>query len=158
MILISHRGNIAGKQLELENKPEYVMDAILKGYNVEIDVWWHNKNFYLGHDSPLYKIDTDFLYKPVMGGPQFWCHAKNWEAIIEIKKLTPINRQVYPFPNIHYFWHQKDDLTLTSQGYIWAYPGKQPIKDSIAVMPELYQDNLDICKGVCSDNIENYKK
>jgi hypothetical protein len=59
---------------------------------------------------------------------------------------------------LNYFWHQEDDVTLTSKGYIWAYPGKQPIKNSIAVMPELKNDNLSECIGICSDNISNYKK
>ena len=49
-------------------------------------------------------------------------------------------------------------ITLTSKNYIWAYPGKQPIKNSIAVLPEIYQDNLSECLGVCSDYIENYNK
>ena len=40
MILISHRGNINGKKPDLENKPEYIQNAIKLGYNVEIDVWW----------------------------------------------------------------------------------------------------------------------
>ena len=35
--------------------------------------------------------------------------------------------------------------------------GKQPIEDSIAVLPEIHKDNLDVCKGICSDYIENYK-
>ena len=158
MILISHRGNINGKKLLLENTPTYIDNALKRGYNVEIDVWWYNESFYLGHDKPLYKIDAEFLYKLGKDGSQFWCHAKNVEAIIEMKKYTPINRHAYPFPNIHYFWHQKDDITLTSQGYVWAYPGKQPIKDSIAVLPEIFQDDLDVCKGICSDNIINYRK
>jgi len=37
-----------------------------------------------------------------------------------------------------------------------AYPGKQPIKDSIAVMPELYNDDLSLCIGICSDYISKY--
>jgi hypothetical protein len=40
---------------------------------------------------------------------------------------------------------------------IWAYPGKQPIERSIAVMPEIFNDNVSTCIGVCSDYIENYK-
>jgi hypothetical protein len=58
---------------------------------------------------------------------------------------------------MHYFWHQDDMVTLTSQGTIWAYPGKQPIKNSIAVMPEIYGDNIIQCLGICSDYIEKYK-
>ena len=157
MRLISHRGNITGRKPDLENKPEYIMNAISKGYDVEIDVWWYNECFYLGHDEPSYKIKPEFLYKPIQGGSQFWCHAKNIEAIIEMKKYTPVSRHAYPFPNINYFWHQKDDVTLTSHGYIWAYPGKQPIKDSIAVLPEIFQDDLSVCKGICSDNIKKYR-
>jgi hypothetical protein len=41
---------------------------------------------------------------------------------------------------------------------VWAYPGKQPIKGSIAVMPEIHNDDLSKCVGICSDYIENYKK
>jgi hypothetical protein len=57
----------------------------------------------------------------------------------------------------NYFWHQEDTLTLTSMNVIWAYPGKQPIKGSVAVMPEIYNDNLDNCIGICSDYINDYK-
>lgn len=140
MILISHRGNIKGKQPKLENNPTYIDLAIKKGYNVEVDVWYDN-GFYLGHDFPQYEISFNYLIND-----KLWCHAKNIEAIIEMKK--------YP---IHYFWHQEDDITLTSKEYIWAYPGKQPIKNSIAVMPELYNDDISKCIGICSDNIKKYK-
>jgi hypothetical protein len=30
--------------------------------------------------------------------------------------------------------------------------GKQPVKNSIAVMPE-WHDDVSLCKGICSDNI-----
>jgi hypothetical protein len=58
---------------------------------------------------------------------------------------------------LHYFWHEEDTLTLTSENYIWAYPGKQPIKGSIAVMPERGNDDLSKCIGICSDVIKKYK-
>ena len=67
--------------------------------------------------------------------------------MVEMKKEKDINC----------FWHQNDDITLTSKGYIWTYPGKQPIQSSIAVMPELYNDNLTNCIGICSDHVEDYK-
>ena len=60
MILISHRGNINGPNPSMENKPEYVLDAKLKGYDVEIDVWWKEDGFYLGHDEPQYKVSREF--------------------------------------------------------------------------------------------------
>lgn len=87
MILISHRGNINGKKPNDENAPYYINEALKKGYNVEIDVWWFNESFYLGHDKPIYKVEKKYLqnYK-------LWCHAKNIEAIINMENS-----------NIHYF-------------------------------------------------------
>ena len=58
------------------------------------------------------------------------------------------------------FWHQQDDYTITSKGFIWAYPSKKLTKNSIAVLPESSNYTLDELKnsyGICSDNIEYYK-
>lgn len=145
MILISHRGNINGPIPETENKPEYIGDTIRLGYDVEIDFWVIGDKLYLGHDEPQYLISdswlTQFLYR-------IWVHCKNPEALIYLQEN---------YPQINYFWHQEDTLTLTSKKHIWVYPGKQPIKDSIAVMPEIYNDDISQCLGVCSDYIQNYK-
>jgi hypothetical protein len=141
MILISHRGNINGRIESHENKPDYVEDTLRLGFDVEIDVWFKDGEFYLGHDEPQYEVDYKFLLNE-----KLWCHAKNVDAILEMKKYT-----------IHYFWHEQDTLTLTSKNYIWAYPGKQPIKRSIAVMPELFNDDISQCIGVCSDYVLKYK-
>tara|TARA_Y100000592_G_scaffold37988_1_gene60140 strand:+ start:10467 stop:10907 length:441 start_codon:yes stop_codon:yes gene_type:complete len=142
MILISHRGNVNGKISNKENAPYYVNKALNLGYHVEVDVRWYKDSFYLGHDEPIYKVEIKYLQDY-----RLWCHAKNLESLIEMKKY-----------NIHCFWHQRDDATLTSNGYIWVYPGKQPVKKSIAVLPEIYNDDISQCIGVCSDIISNYKK
>ena len=147
MILISHRGNLDGKQPNNENDPNYIWQAIQSGYDVEIDVWFVDGKFKLGHDEPLYDFPFD-LFDNVYN--KLWIHCKNVEAMVALNE----------FPNenlLNYFWHQEDDITLTSKGYIWAYPGKQPIKNSIAVMPELNKDDLTQAIGICSDYIENYK-
>jgi hypothetical protein len=141
MILISHRGNIDGPNDVRENSPYYIMEALAMGYQVEIDVWYEADCFWLGHDTPYYKTDYKFLMDE-----RLWCHAKNIDALLEMKKYA-----------IHYFWHEQDTVTLTSKNYIWAYPGKQPIKNSIAVMPELYKEDISLCRGVCSDFIKKYK-
>lgn len=145
MILISHRGNTNGKFISYENEPNYIDLAISKGFNVEIDVWYKDNLLWLGHDKPDYGINELFLKERLT---DLWIHCKNVEAIIFLKNSnTPYN----------YFWHENDTLTLTSRGYIWALPGKQPIKGSIAVMPEINNDNLDSVFGICSDFIEKYK-
>jgi hypothetical protein len=146
MILISHRGNINGRIKEAENKPDYIEDAIKLGYDVEIDIWVIEGTFYLGHDEPQYGIILDWLYERK---DKLWIHCKNIRAI-ETFNFLP---EMY-----NYFWHQEDTVTLTSKNFIWAYPGKQSINRSIAVMPELFNDNIDTCLGVCSDYIQNYKQ
>jgi hypothetical protein len=59
-----------------------------------------------------------------------------------------------------YFWHQNDDITLTSNGYLWTYPGKKLTDKSIVVLPEFNfynKKDLKKCYGICSDFILNYK-
>ena len=56
MILISHRGNIDGVKPTKENSPEYILEAISLGYDVEIDVWKVDGKWFLGHDEPEYAI------------------------------------------------------------------------------------------------------
>ena len=141
MILISHRGNIDGKKPHLENHPDYINEALNLGYDVEVDVWFVDGKFMLGHDEPLHETDYKFLMNE-----KLWCHAKSLDALFEMKKYA-----------IHYFWHEEDTVALTSKNYVWAYPGKQPIKGSIAVMPERSNEEVLVCKGICSDVIKKYK-
>ena len=146
MILISHRGNINGPNPELENKPEYIDTAIYLGYDVEIDVQMIDNEIYLGHDRPQYKINIEWIYVRIN---KFWVHCKNIEAIEFFSYIENNNK-------INYFWHQEDTVTLTSKRYVWAFPGKQPIKNSVAVLPEVYKDPINQCAGVCSDYISKY--
>ena len=148
MKLISHRGNINGRIENYENHPDYIDDTIRLGYDVEIDVWVVNGLLFLGHDEPQYTIDLNWINERKKS---LWIHCKNIEAV-EFAHWFKDDE------NLNFFWHQNDTLTLTSRGYIWVYPGKQPIKNSIAVMPEIYNDDIAKCIGVCSDYISNYKK
>lgn len=146
MILISHRGNTNGPIQERENCPDYIDETLAQGYDVEIDLWVIDE-VYLGHDEPQYKITSEWLYQRM---DRLWVHCKNIKAIEYINTLSDIQ-------NLNYFWHEEDTVTLTSKKYIWAYPGKQPIMGSIAVMPEIYKDTISNCIGICSDYIQNYK-
>ena len=38
---------------------------------------------------------------------------------------------------IHCFSHDKDDVVLTSQNWLWVYPNKKLTENSICVLPEL---------------------
>ena len=146
MIYISHRGNINGRIEEAENKPEYIDDTIRLGYDVEIDMWvLDNGMFSLGHDQPQYDVSYTWIHDRK---DRLWIHCKNIKAV-EWFNLYGIE--------YNYFWHEEDTITLTSKGFIWAYPGKQPINRSIAVMPEIHNDNISECLGICSDNVLKYK-
>lgn len=143
MILISHRGNISGKNIEMENHPSYIDKAIEAGFDVEVDMWWVDGRTYLGHDEPQYEVDDIWLTERI---DKLWIHCKNVELLYWIRTTI-----------LHYFWHEEDTLSLTSKGYVWVYPGKQPIVGSIAVMPEIDNDDVSMCLGICSDVIERYK-
>lgn len=143
MIYISHRGNIDGKNIELENSPSYIDDAISLEFDVEVDVWVLNGKIFLGHDWGEYETDIDFLYER---NNKLWLHCKNYDAVDYFRNK-----------NFNWFWHQSDDMTLTKSGYIWAYPGNQPINNSIAVLPEIYNEDVSVCIGICSDYIERYR-
>ncbi len=141
MILIAHRGNIDGPNPRKENSPQYILDAISNGFNVEVDIWIKNEKLFLGHDEPQYPIKNNFLdtYKS-----KLWCHAKNIAAL------------EYLLSNdFHTFWHQNDDYTITSKGFIWTYPNKH-VEKGIYVLPEKFDTCIPkACLGICSDYVLN---
>lgn len=145
--LIAHRGLFEGPDVNLENRPEQIEMAIANGYDCEIDLWCVDNQLFLGHDRPDYTISRDWLSnKPL------WIHAKNLAALEFLVDDITLN----------YFWHENDAYTLTSRGYIWAFPGRPLNKWSIMVMPEYVDPELtDLdtdCFGICSDYITKIQK
>lgn len=140
-LLISHRGNINGPQKD-ENNPSLIKEVLQEGFYVETDLWCVHNIFWLGHDEPKYKINIDFFtFKNII------YHAKNIEAL-----------EYCMNNNLHVFWHQEDEYTLTSNGYIWAYPGR-PVSNKYKTIivdnnkPSFKYD----CIGICSDYVQLYK-
>lgn len=137
MIIISHRGNTNGIDLNQENNPQHIQ-KLLNFIQVEVDVWLTEKGWYLGHDCPFYPISLDFLKHP-----NLWCHAKNLNALENLLKN-----------NVRCFWHQEDDYTLTSDGFIWTYPNKLVSSKSIIVdLSQEWQNKNYYCFGVCVDYV-----
>jgi hypothetical protein len=138
MILISHRGNMNGPDPQHENGQKYCEETLERGFHVEIDVWYTD-TWWTGHDRPQYRVDPDFLKKE-----EVWCHAKNIEALYRLQEM-----------GAHCFFHQKDDVVLTSKGYLWTYPSFPLTKKSICVLPEIQKPNKDYseCAGICSDYV-----
>jgi hypothetical protein len=150
MKLIAHRGNIDGSNPLKENHPDYIDEAISKGYDVEIDVRYNlfESNFCLGHDEEQYDVSPYWLAQRM---DHLWIHCKNIDSLFHFTHNTE---------GYNYFWHQEDDYTLTSKGYIWTYPGNPYTYSSIIVMPETHiaLDNFSQifdyeCFGICSDYV-----
>ena len=142
MIIISHRGYVNGPDELVENNPEQIKNLLNKNIHVEIDVWYVGERLYLGHDGPQHEVDLRFLEND-----KLWCHAKNLPALEHMLQH-----------NVHCFWHQKDDYTITSKGFIWSYPGKSLTPMSICVLPELKKQDYKTCYGVCTDYPMIYKE
>jgi len=153
-LYIAHRGNTRGPNPSLENKPSYILDTIKKGFIVEVDIWFKRSHFYLGHDSPSYKINASFLKNT-----NIIYHAKNIEVISHLVQ----NR-------LHWFWHDKDLCTLTSQGLVWSYPdifiegailnqpeffivSEENILNKVVLQYKKYRNDVSFC-GVCSDYVD----
>lgn len=141
MIKIAHRGNINGKLPEMENSPNYVMAAIEKGYDCEIDLWCLKEKFFLGHDGPQYNIGEKFLFDL---SSKLWIHCKNLEAL----KFVSENKG-----SLNGFWHQEDRYTLTTRGYIWTYPNQPTTTLSILVHLDKWNETINHQQltGICSD-------
>ena len=136
MKLISHRGNLNGPS-KLENHPDQIEKVLSLGFDCEIDLWFEDNKYFLGHDYPQYEVDEEFLELEGL-----WIHCKNLSAL----ENCPIDS--------NYFWHQEDDRTLTSNRYIWTFPNKNVVDKSIIVDND---QNWPLkgykCFGVCSDYI-----
>lgn len=141
MIRIAHRGNVDGAKPESENNPIQLVAAISAGFDVEVDVWVEDGLFFLGHDNPLHPVDESYI-KDI--SKYAWYHCKNLEALEKFTK---------DFPEYRYFWHENDRFTLTSNGYIWTYPG-QPVTDK-SIIVDLEASDLqkygEIPYAICTD-------
>lgn len=145
MIYYSHRGNIDGPISKFENHPDYIKAAIFRGFDVEVDIWKNDKELFLGHDFPKYKVLLSFL---VQYGKRLLFHAKNFEALRFLSSNA-----------FHVFWQDNDDYSITSSGLILAHSKTIKSKPSaIWMMPENTQSFLlsENCLGVCSDSVLNY--
>ena len=144
---ILHRGNKYGPG-SCENNPKLISKYLLEGYEIEIDLWYKNNIFYLGHDFPSYEISEEFLEQEGL-----WIHCKDAKTL----EYMVNNRN-----KLHYFYHTNEDYILTSRGYIWSYVGKPVLKTAVIVMPEkaVLEYNWEIITNnnciICSDYLIDY--
>lgn len=144
MKIISHRGNIQHPKPSLENNPDYILEAINQGYDVEIDVRIKNNELFLGHDTPDYKIDISWLYKYY---DNIWIHAKTFE-VLELL----IDKK-----NLKVFYHEKEDHTIINNcNLIWSHNIKVATNKSIIPLLDIKDIKNYEYKpvyGICTDYI-----
>ena len=145
MKLISHRGNLNGPNKERENHPDYIWEALQAGYEVEIDVWWVDGKFKLGHDEPQYDFPFSLIENHYS---KLWIHCKNMDVLSQLNELDSSGSK------LNYFSHENDLGVLTSRGYIWS---THLYDRGILVMPEVFnKEPNENTFGICSDYIKNY--
>lgn len=144
MKLISHRGNLTGPNPERENSLQYIEEAIDAGFDCEVDLWEINGELFLGHDSPKELISMDILY---FFRFNLWIHCKNAKALQMLSERK--------YSRFNYFFHDKDQFTITSLGYIWANYDVPFLEGSIRMLKK-YEPIQKGFLGVCSDYIKMY--
>lgn len=140
---ILHRGLAVGPNHALENNEDELRRRLDEGWEIECDVWYGDDEIWrLGHDGPGEVLrDVDGLLRH----PRSWIHCKNLVALRKCIEMRGVNC----------FFHDTDTAVLTSQQYIWAYPGHiVEGEKGVCVMPERHGFTLaEICNvgAVCSD-------
>ena len=127
-IIIAHRGLLDGPDTGLQNRPDQITKALDLGFQVEIDVWYIDGVWHLGHDGPEHSVSWSFLNEH---SNRLWVHCKNLSAFFKLKSDKS--------HQLNYFWHDSDAVVLTSKQHVWTYFGKRETMHthSVCVMPEV---------------------
>ena len=144
--LISHRGNVSVRNVELENSPDYILAALRVCDMVEVDAWVvRGSQLFFGHDGPQFACGFRFLHDYAR---RLLVHAKNVSML----------DYVLGHADLHGFWHEGDQYAMTSHGFIVTLPNNPLTSRSICMNPDMYSfDDVVRCYGVCCDDILGLK-
>lgn len=143
-IIISHRGNISGKNPDFENNTEHIGNLIDKNpaLYVEVDLWAYSmgRELYLHHDGKIEgnKTNDRFFAKYKRN---LFVHCKNPAAAYYCRNF-----------GLNYFAHDKDDFVVTSNGFVWYFPGKEK-PGCNGIMLDFTENVRDLAgyAGICTD-------
>ena len=140
---IAHRGNIIGPNSEMENRPNYIDEAIMMGFDCEIDLWMEQGDLFLGHDSGTYQIEPHFLFDRK---DYLWVHCKNFAALDWATKTHGL---------INAFWHDSDTYAVTTKHNIWTIKGNTTGDTTVWVdnSKTALMDLPSSLYGICGDYI-----
>lgn len=148
MKIISHRGNLNGPNLLLENSLDYIQNAIDLEFIVEVDLRFSNNNLYFGHDFAQYPVSVK------------WILDRKDLLLVHVKDSIALEYIIDMKIDINFFVHQNDDFTMISNGYIWTHNinclNKKSIVPLINIVDKKYLTYN--YYGICTDFPIEYKK
>lgn len=142
---ICHRGNLTPGRKDLENNFGVLNERSNQKYRVEVDIWYHNHNLWLGHDRPEYKVTLEWL----ASCPRRLIHAKDGKTFAYL--LQEAGKKAL---DLHIFFHTEEEYVLTNKGFIICYPGVPLLEGSLCMMPERASytaEEKEVCFTICSD-------
>jgi hypothetical protein len=142
MIYVAHRGNVNGRDPDLENTVDYCLEAHKQDYWLEVDLWAAD-GLFLGHDGPVNEVSKECgLF---VGADDILIHAKD------------LNTVRWCIENgVHWFFHEGDEVTCSSRGYPISHVRNGPVFGVISMVFE-YGPQVGECLGVCSDEVFKYR-
>ena len=138
---IAHRGLIDGPNHQAENSMTTITEWCRQGRASEIDIWWHQGRFWIGHDEPREPVSPEFLRSEYL-----WIHAKNPAALYHLQKLS--NEKGW---GLRIFYHTDEDYVLTTTGDTIIYPGLPDMEGWTYMMPEMASMIPSVAAKICSD-------
>jgi hypothetical protein len=138
---IAHRGLVDGPNHSIENSIQTLQERKEAGLHSEIDIWWKDQQFWIGHDEPREPVSLEFLTSPY-----FWIHAKHSASFRELQRVSH-ERGL----GLRIFYHTDEDYALTTLGDTIICPGVQDCSGWVYMMPEMCSVTPTESGAICSD-------
>lgn len=138
---IAHRALVAGPDHEKENNIQTIHTRCQQGLSSEIDIWFHEEEFWIGHDAPRERVTLEFLTSEFL-----WIHAKNGEAFYKLQAIS--NERGL---GLRIFYHTQEHYALTTVGDTIILPGVPDIDGFCYMMPEMDRVIPTVAAKICSD-------
>lgn len=142
-IIISHLGNIAGRQPKQENRFKYLKAALDAGWHVCADVVFYQGGFLLPYDGGFNPAPPSFF-----SNQRVWSRCYNADTLDALCNI-----------GAHAFMDAEHMPTLTSSQFIWTPANRELSPRSIAYLPEMAEPTwLDSYEpaGLCSNEPASY--
>lgn len=143
-IIISHLGNLNGRQPEKENTLPYLQTALKLGWHICVDVTFQYGTFLLPALNNKYAPVPPAFFS----NQRVWCRASD---AITLDALCNINAHTFPVAMA--------DVVLTSAQFLWTLPPTILTPRSIAVFPEFADSDWmaeNEHAGICTNHPEVY--